>query len=53
MPILRIPVVHKFGIISHSQRVELQKRLLKQTYSQSDKKNSDKNDKLAYHHIVA
>ncbi|KAI0211151.1 transmembrane protein 232 [Lamellibrachia satsuma] len=35
MPILRVPVVHKFGIISHSQRVELQERLLKQTYLQT------------------
>uniref|UniRef100_H2ZA50 Uncharacterized protein n=1 Tax=Ciona savignyi TaxID=51511 RepID=H2ZA50_CIOSA len=33
MPILKVPVVHKFGIISHSQRLELQKRLLQQTYN--------------------
>ncbi|XP_005105470.1 transmembrane protein 232 [Aplysia californica] len=32
MPITKIPVVHKFGIISSSQRLELQERLLKQTY---------------------
>ncbi len=32
MPIERVPVVHKFGIISHSQRLELQERLLKQSY---------------------
>ncbi|KAL8558461.1 hypothetical protein ACOMHN_052278 [Nucella lapillus] len=37
MPITRVPVVHKFGIISHSQRLELQERLLKQTYLQSVK----------------
>ncbi|ELT91335.1 hypothetical protein CAPTEDRAFT_201911 [Capitella teleta] len=35
MPIERIPIVHKFGIISHSQRLELQERLLKQSYLQS------------------
>ncbi|XP_067661343.1 transmembrane protein 232-like [Haliotis asinina] len=37
MPITKLPVVHKFGIISHSQRVELQERLLKQSYLQSIK----------------
>ncbi|KAK7096660.1 transmembrane protein 232-like [Littorina saxatilis] len=37
MPITKVPVVHKFGIISHSQRLELQERLLKQTYLQSVK----------------
>ncbi|CAH1789866.1 unnamed protein product [Owenia fusiformis] len=35
MPIAKIPIVHKFGIISHSQRLELQERLLKQSYAQS------------------
>ncbi|CAG2209142.1 Transmembrane protein 232 [Mytilus edulis] len=35
MPITKIPIVHKFGIISHSQRLELQERLLKQSYLQS------------------
>ena len=28
MPIKRVPVVHKFGIISQSQRIDLQQRLL-------------------------
>lgn len=37
MPITRVPVLHKFGIISHSQRLELQERLLKQTYLQTIK----------------
>ncbi|KAL5012806.1 hypothetical protein ScPMuIL_011357 [Solemya velum] len=35
MPIAKVPIIHKFGIISHSQRLELQERLLKQTYLQS------------------
>ncbi|XP_013408487.1 transmembrane protein 232 isoform X2 [Lingula anatina] len=35
MPITKVPIVHKFGIISHSQRLELQERLLKQSYLQS------------------
>ena len=35
MPIERVPVVHKFGIISHSQRLQLQERLLKQSYLKS------------------
>lgn len=35
MPITKIPIIHKFGIISHSQRLELQERLLKQSYLQS------------------
>ncbi|CAK8675486.1 unnamed protein product [Clavelina lepadiformis] len=35
MPVLRVPVVHKFGIISHSQRIELQQRILQQTYGGS------------------
>lgn len=29
MPIEKVPVVHRFGIISHNQRLELQERLLK------------------------
>ncbi|XP_050415849.2 uncharacterized protein LOC126829773 [Patella vulgata] len=37
MPVTKLPVVHKFGIISHSQRVELQERLLKQSYVQGIK----------------
>lgn len=32
MPIEKVPIVHKFGIISHSQRLELQERILKQSY---------------------
>lgn len=32
MPVVKIPIVHKFGIISHSQRIELQERLLRQNY---------------------
>ena len=28
MPVLKVPVVHKFGIISHYQKLELQARLL-------------------------
>ncbi|XP_064645198.1 uncharacterized protein LOC135498737 [Lineus longissimus] len=35
MPISRVPILHKFGIISHSQRLELQERLLKQSYLQA------------------
>ena len=35
MPIKKIPIVHKFGIISHSQRLELQERILKQSYIDS------------------
>ncbi|XP_022090789.1 transmembrane protein 232-like isoform X2 [Acanthaster planci] len=37
MPITRVPIVHKFGIISQSQREELQERLLQQSYLQSVK----------------
>ncbi|XP_072020546.1 uncharacterized protein [Amphiura filiformis] len=32
MPITKLPIVHKFGIISQTQREELQDRLIKQTY---------------------
>ncbi|KAH9514003.1 hypothetical protein Btru_031945 [Bulinus truncatus] len=32
MPFKKVPIVHKFGIISASQRLELQERLLQQTY---------------------
>ncbi|XP_078666491.1 uncharacterized protein LOC144908615 [Branchiostoma floridae x Branchiostoma belcheri] len=35
MPIHKVPVVHKFGIISHSQRLELQERLLRQGLDQT------------------
>ncbi|CAH1252143.1 TMEM232 [Branchiostoma lanceolatum] len=35
MPIHKVPIVHKFGIISHSQRVELQERLLRQSLDQT------------------
>lgn len=38
MPILKIPIVHKFGIISHSQRLELQERLLRQTYQKESER---------------
>ncbi|RUS86816.1 hypothetical protein EGW08_005412 [Elysia chlorotica] len=37
MPITKVPVIHKFGIISSTQRLELQERLLKQTYLSSIK----------------
>lgn len=36
MPVLKIPIVHKFGIISHSQRLELQERLLQQTHEKEN-----------------
>ncbi|KAK6975714.1 transmembrane protein 232 [Biomphalaria glabrata] len=36
MPFTKVPVVHKFGIISASQRLELQERLLKQTFLKSN-----------------
>ncbi|XP_064599002.1 uncharacterized protein LOC135465646 isoform X2 [Liolophura sinensis] len=32
MPVTKVPVVHKFGIISYSQRLQLQERLLKQSF---------------------
>ena len=52
MPIIRIPVVHKFGIISHSQRVELQRRLLKQTYSHAiQNKDTHLLSKLLIYHL--
>ena len=35
MPVIKLPVVHKFGIISHSQRLELQERLLREAYAKS------------------
>nr|CAB3267078.1 transmembrane protein 232-like [Phallusia mammillata] len=34
MPVLKVPVVHKFGIISQSQRLELQERLIRQAYDE-------------------
>lgn len=34
MPITKVPIVHKFGIISQSQRDELQERLLQQSVFQ-------------------
>lgn len=39
MPITKIPVVHKFGIISHNQRLELQQRLIRKTYDESHPSN--------------
>lgn len=35
MPITKIPITHKFGIISQSQREELQSRLLQQKYQKA------------------
>ncbi|CAL1541252.1 unnamed protein product [Lymnaea stagnalis] len=35
MPFTKVPVVHKFGIISSTQRIELQERLLRQTFHTS------------------
>ncbi|XP_063953312.1 uncharacterized protein LOC129255534 isoform X1 [Lytechinus pictus] len=37
MPITKIPIIHKFGIISQSQRDELQERLLQQSVYQVSK----------------
>lgn len=37
MPIKKVPVVHKFGIISQSQRTELQKRLINKLYQENVK----------------
>jgi hypothetical protein len=34
MPVTKLPLIHKFGIISNSQRLQLQERLLQQQYSQ-------------------
>ena len=31
MPVERVPVVHKFGIISHTQRLALEDRLAKRS----------------------
>lgn len=36
MPVMKIPIVHKFGIISHSQRLALQDRLLRQNYAKEN-----------------
>ncbi|XP_077867334.1 transmembrane protein 232-like [Saccoglossus kowalevskii] len=46
MPITRVPIVHKFGIISQSQREELQERLMKQAFKQgvsSDNRRTTRN----------
>ncbi|XP_071943362.1 uncharacterized protein [Antedon mediterranea] len=41
MPITKVPIVHKFGIISHSQREELQERLMKQKFLGFPKSNRE------------
>lgn len=38
MPITRVPVVHKFGIISQTQRVDLEKRIVKKAYLETRRK---------------
>ena len=38
MPITRVPVVHKFGIISQTQRVELEKRIAKKALIETRRK---------------
>ena len=38
MPITRVPVVHKFGIISQTQRVDLEKRIAKKAYLETRRK---------------
>lgn len=35
MPITRVPIVHRFGIISHSKRLELQERLARKVIDES------------------
>ena len=35
MPIEKIPIVHRFGIISHNQRLDLQERLLQKAVEQA------------------
>ena len=52
MPINRVPVVHKFGIISQSQRVELEERITKKVLSEAQREfvsqqKSTRYDKLA------
>ncbi|XP_033108133.1 transmembrane protein 232-like isoform X2 [Anneissia japonica] len=41
MPITKVPIVHKFGIISHSQREELQERLMKQKFLGAQKSSRE------------
>ena len=38
MPIERVPVVHKFGIVSHAQRLELQERLFQKSQANRTRK---------------
>ena len=38
MPINRVPVVHKFGIISRTQRADLEKRIAKKAYLETRRK---------------
>ena len=38
MPIIRTPVAHKFGIISQTQKVELEKRIATKAYNETRRK---------------
>eukprot|EP00794_Sanderia_malayensis_P005884 gene5884-6573_t len=38
MPIKNVPIIHRFGIISHSQRLELQERLARKVLEEGTKK---------------
>ena len=38
MPINRVPIVHKFGIISQTQRVDLEHRIAKKAYLETRRK---------------
>ena len=42
MPIEKVPVVHRFGIISHNQRLELQERLLQKAVEQATERPYEK-----------
>jgi len=42
MPLERVPIVHRFGIISHNQRVNLQERLFEKAVEQATARPYDK-----------
>ena len=42
MPVVKIPIRHRFGVISHSQKVQLQETILQELTIQDAQKQNDK-----------
>ena len=42
MPVVKIPIQHRFGVISHSQKVKLQENILQELTTQEAQKQNER-----------